>query len=100
MATSEEHPKCMFWNNQPCQPRTTHYHSLSCNTIDDPLARTCVSNKIEDVNLKVYDMIKGINESKTLWKHISFECKCAFDDRKCNSGQKWNNNTCQWERKN
>ena len=29
-----------------------------------------------------------------------FECKCAFDDRKCNSGQKWNNNTCQWERKN
>ena len=36
------------------------YRSLSCNTIDDPLARTCVSNKIEDVKLIVFDMIKGI----------------------------------------
>ena len=45
-------------------------------------------------------MTKGINESKTLSKHILFECKCEFDGRKCNSRQKWNNNTCQWERKN
>ena len=30
-------------------------------------------------------MIKGINESKTLAKHISCECRCEFDGRKCNS---------------
>ena len=30
-------------------------------------------------------MIKGINESKTLTKHIPFECKCRFDGRKRNS---------------
>ena len=33
-------------------------------------------------------MIKGINESKTLIKHIS--CKCKFEGRKCNSHQKRN----------
>ena len=36
-------------------------------------------------------MIKGINVSKTLIKHISGECRCKFDGRKCNSKQKWNN---------
>ena len=39
-------------------------------------------------------MITGINESKILTKHISCECKCKFDGRKCNSDQWWNNNKC------
>ena len=30
-------------------------------------------------------MITVTNESKTLTKHISHECKCKFDGRKCNS---------------
>ena len=29
----------------------------------------------------------GINESKTLTKHIPCECKCNFDGTKCNSNQ-------------
>ena len=29
-------------------------------------------------------MITGINESKTLMKHISCKCKCRFDGKKCN----------------
>ena len=36
-------------------------------------------------------MITGINELKTLAKHISCECKCKFDGRKCNSNQQWDN---------
>ena len=28
-------------------------------------------------------MIAGINESKTLTKHLSCKCKCKFDSRKC-----------------
>ena len=35
-------------------------------------------------------MITGINESKTLTKHISNDCKCKFDGRICNSNEKWN----------
>ena len=45
-------------------------------------------------------MITGINESKTLTKHISCECKCRFNKRKCNSDQWWNNDKCQCECKN
>ena len=40
-------------------------------------------------------MITGINELKTLTKHISCERKCKFDGRKCNSDQWWNNDKCQ-----
>ena len=36
-------------------------------------------------------MINRINGSKALTNHISCECKCKFDGRKCNLNQKWNN---------
>ena len=36
-------------------------------------------------------MITGINQLKTLAKHISCECKCKFDGRDCNSDQRWSN---------
>ena len=45
-------------------------------------------------------MITKINELKTLTKYISCECKCQFDDRKCNSNQKWNKDKCLSEYKN
>ena len=45
---------------------------------------------MEDVNLKVFDMIKEIYESKILSKHISCECRCEFDGKTCNSRQNWN----------
>ena len=44
----------------------------------------------------MFNKITGINESKTLTKHISWECKCKFDGRKCNPDQ-WCNNKCQCE---
>ena len=49
---------------------------------------------IEDVTLKVFNMTKGINESKPLLKHISCEYRQGFDERKCNSTQKWNHDKC------
>ena len=42
-------------------------------------------------------MIAGINESKTLTKHVSCKCKSKFDSRKCNSIQKWNNDKSRCE---
>ena len=44
-------------------------------------------------------MIKRINESKLLLKHVSCECRCEFVSRKYNSKQKWSNDKCQCERK-
>ena len=42
----------------------------SCNTINDLSNKVCVPNKNEDLNLSVFNMITGINESKTLRNHI------------------------------
>ena len=41
--------------------------------------------------------VTGINESKTLRKHISCKCKCGFDGRKCSSNQWWNNDKFGFE---
>ena len=59
--------------------------------------KVCVPNKTEDLNLSIFNMITGINESKTLTKHISCKCKCKFDGRTCNSNQWWNNHKCRCE---
>ena len=69
----------------------------SCNTINDLSNKVCVPNKIEDLDLSVFNMITGINESKTLTKDISCECKSKFDGKKCNSDQWWNNKKCRCE---
>ena len=41
--------------------------------------KVCVPNKTEDLNLSLFSMNTGINESKILTKHISWTCKCIFD---------------------
>ena len=75
-----------------------HYHPFSVNrcvgssnTLNDLSNKVCIPNKTEDLNLIVFNMFTGINESKTLKKHISCECKCKFDGTNCNSDQCWNN---------
>ena len=42
-------------------------------------------------------MTRGINELKKITKHISFQGKCKFDQRKCNSNQWWYNDKCLCE---
>ena len=85
------------------QSRELHYYPFeinldrcagSCNTIDDLSNKVCVPNKTEDLNLNMFNIIAGINELKTLTKHISCKCRCKFDGTKCNSNQMWNNNSC------
>ena len=69
----------------------------SCNTLDDLLSRVCVPNETEGLNLHVFDMITGSNESRTLTKHIS----CRWNEgKKCNLNQKWNIDKCWCECKN
>ena len=72
----------------------------SCNTLDEIAYKVCIPNKTEDLNLSIFNMITGINESQILTKHISWKCECKFDSRKCNSNQKWNNDKCRYECKN
>ena len=119
IVNASNHTKCISLSNQKCKIQSIlinlylneysqefHYYPFavkldrcvgSCNTLNDLSNKVCVPNKTEDLNLSVFNMITGINESKTLTNHISCECKCKFDRQKCNSNQWWNNDKCRCE---
>ena len=42
----------------------------SCNTLNDLSNKVCVPNKTEDLNLNAFNIIEGVNESKTFTKYI------------------------------
>ena len=100
----------MYLNNKPFISRPTfvdsnfieiNFYSFmislgrcngKCNTVDDSSAKISAPNKTIVVNVKLFNMITRIKESKALLKQISCVCKCKFDSKKCNSNKKWNDN--------
>ena len=36
----------------------------SCNSIDDSYARICVPNKVKNTNLKVFNLMSKVNETR------------------------------------
>ena len=38
--------------------------SGSCNNINDPYAKLCIPVVIENINLKVFKLIQGLNETR------------------------------------
>ena len=41
----------------------------SCNTIVDPYAQVFVSDKIKSMNVKVFNLMSGVNETRFLVQH-------------------------------
>ena len=109
LVNGSNHTKCVLLSNQKCmtQPILINLHPneysqefyyylfsvkldrfvSSCNTLNDLSYKVCIPNKAEELNLSIFNMITGINELKTLTKHISCKRKCRFDGKKCNSDQ-------------
>ena len=89
---ASNHTECIFLNQQ-CMIHPTlinlnpneyvqrlQYYSFgvnvdkcmgSCNTLNDLSHRLYVPDKTED-----FRIIRGINESRSLAKHISYKCRC------------------------
>ena len=86
-------------NLHPNEYSQEFHHYPFAVKLDRCVFKVCLPNKTKDLYLSMFNMITGINESKTLTKHISCECKCRFDGRKCNSDQWWNNNKCRCEKR-
>ena len=38
----------------------------SCNTLDDPMAKMCVPNIIKRINMKVYNFLMRLNETRNV----------------------------------
>ena len=67
-----------FWAfNSEENCKTFHYpfsvsankYSGSCNTIVDQYARVCVPHKVNNINVEVFNLISGINETRILVQH-------------------------------
>ena len=109
--------KCVSLNNQKCKVRPAllninsnkpsfHPGSIlinkcrgSCININDLYAKLCVPDVIKDMNIKVFNLISKINETKHVSWHETCTCKCRLDTRVCNDKQRWSNDKyrCEWK---
>ena len=71
------------------------FGSESCNRIDDPMARLCVTNIIKNVNINVYNLLLRLNETRNVLWHESCKCVCLLNSSVCNSKQIWKSDTCK-----
>ena len=69
--------------------------SGSCHTLDGPMAKRCVPNVIKKVNMKVYNFLMRLNETRNVLWHESCKCVCRLNSSVCNNKQIWNSNTCR-----
>ena len=46
-----------------------------------------VPKKKQKTNVRAFNTITIKNETKTMTKHVSCDCKCKFNSRTCNSNQ-------------
>ena len=69
--------------------------SVSCNTLEDPMARLCVPNIIKNVNMKVYNLLMLLNETRNVLWHESCKCMCKLNSSVCNIKQIWSSGTCR-----
>ena len=69
--------------------------SGSCDTLDNPMSKICVPKIIKNVNMKVYNFLMRLNETRNVLWHESCKCVCRLNSSVCNSKQIWNSDTCR-----
>ena len=69
----------------------------SCNTIDDPYAQIFLPDKANNINVKVFNLMSGVNEIKFLVQHEWCKCKYTSIERVCHLKQKCYHDKCRCE---
>ena len=59
------------------------------------MAKLCVPNIIKRINMKVYNFLMRLNETRNVLWHESCKCVCRLNSSVCNSKQIWNSDTCR-----
>ena len=67
--------------------------SGSCNTLDNPIEKLFVPNVIKGLNMKVYNFLAMLNETRNVLWHESCKCVCKLNSSVCNNKQIWNSYT-------
>ena len=98
----------LYFNEQECKvrPQTVNVNSKdtvffsfsiktskcsgSCNNINNPYAKLCIPDVVENLNVKVFNLISRTNETRHTQWHETCKCKCRLDDSDFNNKQRWN----------
>ena len=59
------------------------------------MAKMCVPNIIKRTNMKVYNFLMRLNETRNVLWHESCKWVCRLNSSVCNSKQIWNSDTCR-----
>ena len=68
-----------------------------CNTINDPMAKLCVPDIVKDMNIKVFNMLSRINETRKIVWHETCKYIRRLTSAICNDKQEQNKNKCSCE---
>ena len=71
--------------------------SRSCNNINDPFAKLCVPDVVKNINVKAFNLMLRVNETRQIVWHETCKCVCRLTGAICNSRQIWNKDKCQCE---
>ena len=103
---------CISMNNQKCKTRQQVINingvffpfrieaskcSGSWNNINYPYAKICVPDVAKNLNVKVFNQMSRINETRFIEWHETCKCECKFGANVCNNKQRWNKNKCRCE---
>ena len=104
--------ECLSVINQKCMPRPKIidlnkdepiFYPLSikvnkcggnCNNINDPIAKLRVPDIVKDMNVKVFNLLARINETRKVVWHETCKCVCRLTSALCSNKQEWNENKC------
>ena len=100
--------KCISMNNQKCKARPkiidvnnnepvfypdsirVNKCSGSCSNINDPYAKLCVPDIVKNINVKVFNLMSRINETRQIIWHETCKYVCRLTSAVYNSRQIWN----------
>ena len=71
--------------------------SGSCNNINHPYAKICVSDVVTNLNVKVFNLMSKTNETRHTEWHETCKGECKFGTNICNNKQRWKNDKCRCE---
>ena len=72
-------------------------YSGDCNNINDPMAKLCIPDIVRDMNIKVFNLLARINETRKIVWHKTCKCVCRLTSAVCNDRQEWTENKCRCE---
>ena len=106
---------CISMNNQECKVRSQTVNingdgpvlfpfsikpskcSGRCNNINNPCTKLCVLDVVINLNVRVFNLVLGTNETRRIEWYETCKCKCRFNSSVCNNKQRWNDDKCRGE---